>query len=66
MAGRPGKLRIESLGELKKTFTDSAASEFSLLVRGDRKVEMEIDQKVIGELLKLLHKAVGHRDHEQF
>lgn len=66
MAGRPGKLRIESLGELKKTLTDSPECEFGLLVRGDRKVELEIDQKVIGELLKLLHKAVGHRDNEEY
>jgi hypothetical protein len=64
MAGRQGKLRIESLGELKKTLTSSPGSEFGLLVRGERKVELEIDPKVIGELLKLLHKVVGNRDEE--
>ncbi len=61
MAGRQAKLRIESLAELKNTFTAHPESEFALLVRTERKVEMEIDPKVIGELQKLLHKAVGHR-----
>jgi hypothetical protein len=61
MAGRQGKLRIESLGELKKTLAADPAIEFGLLVRGERKVEMEIDPKVIAELLKLLQKVVGHR-----
>jgi hypothetical protein len=61
MAGRQSKLRIESLGELKKTFTSQPDCEFALLVRSERKVEMEIDPKVIGELLKLLQKAVGNR-----
>ncbi len=66
MAGRQGKLRIESLGELKKTLTSSGESEFGLLVRGERKVEMEIDTKVVSELLKLLQKVVGHRDEEDY
>ena len=67
MAGRQGKLRIESLAELKKTLTSSPGVEFGLLIRGERKVEVEIDPKVIGELEKLLHKAVGHhRDGEDY
>ena len=64
---RQGKLRIESLAELKKTLTETPDCEFGLLVRGERKVEMEIDAKVVAELLKLLHKAVGNRpDHEDY
>jgi hypothetical protein len=59
MAGRQGKLRIESLAELKEALTTNSAAEFALLVRGERKVEMEIDAKVIGELQKWLHKAAG-------
>jgi hypothetical protein len=66
MAGRQGKLRIESLAELKNTFTSNPDSEFALLVRTERKVEMEIDAKVIGELQKLLHKAVGHRQDDDY
>ena len=62
---RQGKLRIESLGELKKTLS-SGETEFGLLVRVERKVEMEIDPKVIGELLKLLQKVVGNRDDEDY
>jgi len=61
MAGRQSKLRIESLEELKQTFTSHAESEFALLVRGERKVEMDIDAKVISELQKLLQKAIGNR-----
>ena len=66
MAGRQGKLRIESLAELQKTFTSSPDCEFGLLVRSERKVEMEIDKKVIDQLQKMLHKAVGHRDNEDY
>ncbi len=66
MAGRQGKLRIESLAELKKTFTAHPESEFGLLIRTERKVEMEIDPKVIGELQKLLHKAVGNRGDDDY
>ena len=67
MASRQGKLRIESLAELQKTFTSSPGCEFGLLVRSERKVEMEIDQKVIDQLQKMLHKAVGHRgDNEDY
>ena len=66
MAGRQGKLRIESLGELKKTLTSSGESEFGLLVRGERKVEMEIDAKVVAELLRLLQKAVGNREDDDY
>jgi hypothetical protein len=63
MAGRQGKLRIESLAELKKNLAVPDC-EFGLLVRGERKVEMEIDAKVIAELQRLLHKAVGNRPDE--
>ncbi|HYV39256.1 MAG TPA: hypothetical protein VE988_26445 [Gemmataceae bacterium] len=66
MAGRQSKLRIESLGELKKTFAAHPDSEFGLLIRSERKVEMEIDAKVIGELQKLLQKAVGNREEEDY
>jgi hypothetical protein len=65
MAGRQGKLRIESLGELQTTLGSNPDCEFALLVRGERKVEMEIDAKVIGELQKMLHKAVGNRGDRQ-
>jgi len=61
MAGRQSKLRIESLTELKQTFAEHAGVDFCLLVRGERKVEMEIDATVIEELQRLLQKAVGHR-----
>jgi hypothetical protein len=61
MAGRQAKLRIESLADLKETLSSQPEVEFALLVRGERKVEMDIDAKVIGELQKLLHKAVGNR-----
>jgi hypothetical protein len=50
MAGRQSKLRIESLEELKQTFASHPESEFALLIRSERKVEMDIDPKVIGEL----------------
>ena len=63
---RQSKLRIETLGELKKTFTSYPECEFALLVRGDRKVEMDIDVKVISELQKLLQKAVGNRDGDDY
>ena len=66
MAGRQSKLRIESLGELKKTFTSHPESEFALLIRSERKVEMDIDPKVIGELQKLLQKAVGNREEDEY
>ena len=58
---RQGKLRIESLDELTKVLTSSAECEFGLLVRDERKVEMEIDKTVIAELVKLLRKVVGNR-----
>ena len=61
MAGRQSKPRIESLGDLKKTFAAHHDCEFGLLIRSERKVEMDIDSKVIGELQKLLQKAVGNR-----
>lgn len=61
-----GKLRIESLGELKETFSFNPDCEFALLVRGARKGEMEIDTKVINELQKLLHKAVGNRGGDDY
>jgi hypothetical protein len=66
MAGRQSKLRIESLGELKKAFTSEPESEFALLIRSERKVEMDIDPKVIGELQKLLQKAVGNRGDDDY
>ena len=66
MAGRQGKLRIESLAELKTTLAETPAAEFALLVRGERKVEMELDPKVIGELQKMLHKAVGNRGNDDY
>ena len=59
---RQGKLRIESLGELKKTLTAPPDCEFGILVRGERKVEMEIDPKVITELLRLLQKIPASHD----
>ncbi len=62
---RQGKLRIESLMELKKTLTSSGESEFGLLVRGERKVEMEIDAKVVSELLRLLAK-IGNRGEDDY
>ena len=58
---RQGKLRIESLNELKKTFLSNPGVEFALLVRGERKVEMELDQKVVDELQRMLQKALGNR-----
>jgi hypothetical protein len=63
---RQGKLRIESLGELKKTLTSTPADGFGLLVRGERKVEMEIDAKVVAELLKLLQKVVASHDDDDY
>ena len=63
---RSGKLRIESLGELKKALTASAECEFGLLVRDERKVEMEIDAKVVAELLRLLQKVVGNRNDDDY
>jgi hypothetical protein len=63
---RQGKLRIESLIELKKTLAETPGAEFGLLVRGERKVEMEIDAKVIAELQKLLQKVGGNRSDEDY
>ena len=63
---RQGKLRIESLGELKKALTAEPDCEFGLLVRGERKVEMEIDAKVVSEVLRMLQKIVGNRDDEDY
>jgi hypothetical protein len=61
---RQGKLRIESLADLKKALTSSTEGEFGLLVRDERKVEMEIDKTVVAELVKLLQKVGGNRDHD--
>jgi hypothetical protein len=61
MAGRQGKPSIESLLELKKTFAANPEAEFGLLIRGDRKVEMDIGPSVVAELQKLLQKIVGNR-----
>ena len=66
MAGRQSKPCIESLAELKKTFTAHPESEFALLIRSERKMEMDLDPKVIGELQKLLHKAVGNRGDDDY
>ena len=66
MAGRQSKLRIESLTELKKTFSSYPDCEFGLLVRSERKIEMEIDPKVIAELQKMLHKVAGHHDDDDY
>ena len=65
MASRQGKLRIESLGELKKNLS-TPECEFGLLVRGERKVEMEIDTKVVNELLRMLQKVAGNRDDDDY
>ncbi len=62
---RQGKLRISSLGDLKRTFAANPDSEFCLLVRGERKVEVEIDAKVVAELQKLLQKIVGNREDDE-
>ena len=66
MAGRQGKLRIESLGDLKDALTSTDGAEFGLLVRGERKVEMEMDAKVVSELLRMLQKAVGNRGSDDY
>lgn len=66
MANRQGKLRIESLEEFRNTFGTSPGAEFCLLVRGERKVEIEIDQKVVAELMKLLQKVGGNRRNEDY
>lgn len=58
---RQGKLRIESLAEFRDALTATPGCEFGLLVRGERKVEMEFDPKVVTELLRMLQKAVGNR-----
>jgi len=63
---RQSKLRIESLIELKKSLTETPEAEFALLVRGERKVEMEIDKKVVDELLRLLQKVVGNRGNDDY
>jgi hypothetical protein len=61
MSNRQAKLRITSLNELKKTLASSGDAEFCLLVRGERKVEMELDKKVVDELQRMLQKALGNR-----
>jgi hypothetical protein len=65
MAGRQSKLRIESLGQLNKTLSSQPECEFALLVRSERKVEMDIDPKVIGELQRLLQKVVRTGDDDE-
>ncbi|MSU80756.1 MAG: hypothetical protein EXS16_22050 [Gemmataceae bacterium] len=62
---RQGKLRIESLAELRDTLTATPGGEFGLLVRGERKVEMEIDAKVVADLVRMLQKAVGNRREDE-
>jgi len=63
---RQGKLRIESLVELKTALSAAPEIEFGLLIRDERKVEMEIDKKVVAELLKLLQKVVGNRGDDDY
>ena len=62
---RQGKLRIESLAELRDTLTATPGCEFGLLVRSERKVEMEIDAKVVADLVRMLQKAVGNRREDE-
>ena len=66
MAGRQSKLRIESLGELKQTLSEYPGCEMGLLVRSERKIEMEIDAKVIAELQKMLQKVGGHHRDDDY
>jgi hypothetical protein len=66
MAGRQSKLRIESLIELKKTLASYPGCEFGLLVRSERKIELEFDPKAIDELQKLLQKTFGNRDDDEY
>jgi hypothetical protein len=61
MAGRQAKPCIESLLELRKTIEEHPQSEFGLLIRTERKVEMDIAPKVIAELQKMLQKIGGSR-----
>jgi hypothetical protein len=61
MAGRQAKPCIESLMELRKTFAEHPESEFGLLIRTERKVEMDLSPKVVAELQKLLQKIGGNR-----
>ena len=62
---RQGKLRIESLEELRTTFNDAPPEcDFCLLVRGERKVEIEIDKQVVAELQKWLQKVAGRRERD--
>jgi len=66
MSNRQSKIRITSLIELKKTLAASNDAEFGLLVRGERKVEMDIDAKVVQELQRMLQKALGNRDDDDY
>ncbi len=50
---------------MRQNHTTHPESEFALLIRSERKVEMDIDPKVIGELQKLLQKAVGNRGDDE-
>jgi len=63
--GRQAKPCIESLRELKEIFDSHSDSDFALLIRGERKVEMDLDSKVIAELRKWLQKVGGHRGSEE-
>ena len=63
--GRQSKPCIESLIELKKTLGSVPGAEFGLLIRGERKVEMDIDPKVVVELQRLLQKTLGNRGDEE-
>jgi hypothetical protein len=66
MAGRQAKPCIESLADLKTTFAANPEAGFGLLIRGERKSEMDIDPKVVAELQKLLQKVVGNRGSDDY
>jgi hypothetical protein len=66
MAGRQAKPCIETLAELRTTFASNPEAGFGLLIRGERKSEMDIDPKVVAELQKLLQKVVGNRGHDDY
>ncbi len=67
MSGRQSKIRITTLSDLKKTLSSHTGAEFGLLVRGERKVEMDLDKQVIEQLQKMLQKVGGkYEDNEDY
>jgi hypothetical protein len=66
MAGRQAKPCIESLAELRTALASNPEAGFGLLIRGERKSEMDIDPKVVAELMKLLQKVVGNRGSDDY